>query len=90
MTLYSNDAVLAQASGPPLVGIEAIRRFYASFLATQPQLTLGDQQLTLMCSDIALTSTRLEDGSMTVEVARRQDGRWRWIIDQPSIRAAFT
>ena len=36
--------------------------------------------------DLALTSTRLSDGSVTAEVARRQvDGTWLWVIDKFSI-----
>jgi hypothetical protein len=36
--------------------------------------------------DLALTSTRLPDGSVTAEIARRQgDGTWLWVIDQFSI-----
>jgi hypothetical protein len=31
---------------------------------------------------LALGSTRLIDGGVTAEVARRQpDGTWRWVID---------
>jgi hypothetical protein len=38
--------------------------------------------------DLALTSTRLADGTVTVEVARRRrDGTWLWVIDQPSVIA---
>ncbi len=36
--------------------------------------------------DLALTSSRLANGRVTVEVARRQpDGSWLWAIDQPNI-----
>jgi hypothetical protein len=35
---------------------------------------------------LALTSTRLPDGTVTAEVARRQnDGTWQWVIDQFSL-----
>lgn len=38
--------------------------------------------------DIALTSTQLPGGPITVEVARRQhDGSWKWAIDQPALVA---
>jgi hypothetical protein len=37
------------------------------------------QQPALIFGDLALTSTRLPDGSVTAEVARRQDdGNWLW------------
>jgi len=40
----------------------------------------------LICGDLAITSTRLPDGTVTAEVARRQtDGTWRWVIDRFSI-----
>ena len=36
--------------------------------------------------DFSLTSTRLPDGSVTTEVARRQsDGNWLWAIDRYTI-----
>jgi hypothetical protein len=36
--------------------------------------------------DLALTSTRLDSGDVTAELARRQpDGTWRWVIDQWSV-----
>jgi hypothetical protein len=44
----------------------------------------GEPRSTLRAGDLALTSTRLDDGAVTVEVARRRpDGTWRWIIDEP-------
>jgi hypothetical protein len=44
------------------------------------------QQAAMVCGDIALTSTRLPDGTVTAEVARRQsDGTWLWVIDRFSI-----
>jgi hypothetical protein len=37
---------------------------------------------------LALGSTRLNDGGVTAEVARRQpDGTWRWVIDQWNVIA---
>jgi len=36
--------------------------------------------------DLALTSTRLPDGTVTSEIARRQsDGTWLWVIDRYSV-----
>jgi hypothetical protein len=41
---------------------------------------------TLVNGDLALTSTRLVGGGVTVEVARRQpDGTWLWVIDRFNI-----
>ncbi|MEW6631068.1 MAG: hypothetical protein AB1440_09390 [Pseudomonadota bacterium] len=40
----------------------------------------------LINGDLALTSTRLPDGSITAEVARRQrDGTWLWAIDRYAV-----
>jgi len=48
----------------------------------------GVQQATLRCGDLALTSSRLLDGTITAEVARRRpDGTWLWVLDQPNINA---
>lgn len=36
--------------------------------------------------DLALTSSRLTDGTVTAEVARRHhDGTWLWAVDQPIV-----
>jgi hypothetical protein len=41
---------------------------------------------TLRAGDLAVTSSVLRDGTVTVEVARRQrDGTWLWVIDQPNV-----
>ncbi|MCM0679196.1 nuclear transport factor 2 family protein [Micromonospora phytophila] len=83
VALYEPDGVLATPAGPA-VGAAAIRAAYAGFLADRPTLTPGEPQPTLHAGELALTSTRLADGTVTVEVARRQpDGTWRWVIDQP-------
>ncbi len=38
-----------------------------------------------ICGDLALTSTRSRNGTVTSEVARRQkDGTWLWVIDRYS------
>jgi ketosteroid isomerase-like protein len=86
VALYEPDAVLAFPPGNVATGTETIRQVFNDFLAAGVTLTLGDQQPTLRVGDLALTSTRLNDGAVTAEVARRQpDGTWRWVIDQASI-----
>jgi hypothetical protein len=46
----------------------------------------GEQRPALICGDLALTSTRSRDGTVTSEVARRQkDGTWLWVIDRYSV-----
>lgn len=86
VALYQPDAVLACGQGRLAVGAEAIRRFYAEFLATGIKFNVGEQRPAVICGDLALTSTRLPNGAVTAEVARKQsDGTWLWVIDQPSI-----
>jgi ketosteroid isomerase-like protein len=86
VTLYHTDAVLDCGKGRLAIGREAIRRFYTEFLATGIKFNVGEQRPALICGDTALTSTRLPNGAITAEVARRQgDGSWLWVIDQPAI-----
>ncbi len=84
--LYEPDAVLALPDGRVARGTEQIRQAYARLVASAPEFTPGHQQPTLRSGDLALTSVRLPDGGVTVEVARRQDdGTWLWVIDQPNL-----
>jgi ketosteroid isomerase-like protein len=88
VALYEPDAVVAGGEGRTAVGSGAIRSLYTQLLARGRTFDLGEQRAALICGDLALTSTRLSDGRMTVEVARKQcDGRWLWITDEPSIVA---
>ena len=86
VALYELDAVLAFPTGNVATGNEAVRRVCNDLVASGVKLVLGDQQPTLRVGDLALTSTRLDDGAVTAEIARRQhDGTWRWVIDQWSV-----
>lgn len=83
--LYDADAVIDTANGSAS-GHAAIRALWERFLATGPHVELGRQTEALVNGDLAVTSTRLPDGRVTAEVARRQpDGSWRWLIDQPDL-----
>jgi hypothetical protein len=63
-----------------------IRSYFAEVIASGRKFARGEQQAALICGDLALTSTRLPDGSVTAEVARRQsDGTWLWAIDRYAI-----
>jgi ketosteroid isomerase-like protein len=84
--LYEPHAVLDCGDGRLILGREAIRAFYAGLVAMGRKFDFGDQRPAVISGDSALTSTRLPDGSVTAEVARRQgDGTWLWGIDQFSI-----
>jgi len=86
VALYEPDAVLAAPDGQLLIGAEAIRGFYARLLADRPTFVAGEQCPALRQGDLALTSSRLVNGIVTAEIARRQlDGTWLWAIDQPAI-----
>jgi ketosteroid isomerase-like protein len=84
--LYEPDAVIDDDGGTLTVGKEAIRALFADFTATGKKFASGNQSPAVISGDLALTSTRLPDGSVTAEVARRQsDGTWLWVIDKYSV-----
>ncbi len=84
--LYEIDAILVGPQGQIVRGREAIRDFYAGLLKERPMFQPGEQRPALRNGDLALTSSRLSNGNVTAEVARRQiDGSWLWTIDQPAI-----
>jgi len=83
MALYEPHAVIDCGDGRLLQGTEAIRSFFAGVVATGRKFEFGEQRPAVIGGDLALTSTRLPDGSVTAEVARRQgDGTWLWVIDK--------
>jgi ketosteroid isomerase-like protein len=86
VALYEPDAILAGPAGQVVQGHDAIRRFYSVLLAGRPAFPAGSQRPALRHGQIALTSSRLVNGTVTAEVARQQpDGTWLWAIDQPAI-----
>jgi ketosteroid isomerase-like protein len=81
--LYEPQALLDSGGGRLLRSREAIREFFAELVASRRKFEMGEQRAPLVCGDLALTSTRCTNGSVTAEVARRQrDGTWLWVIDQ--------
>jgi ketosteroid isomerase-like protein len=86
VALYEHDAVVDTSDGRLLEGPEAIRRYFADYTASGRKFQSGVQQPALVAGDLALTSTRLADGTVTGEVARRQsDGTWLWVLDRFSM-----
>jgi ketosteroid isomerase-like protein len=86
MALYESDAVLDHGGEQLAVGRDSIRSFYSALLATGRQFEFGNQQTAIVSGDLALTSTRATNGTVTAEVARRQsDGTWLWVIDRFSM-----
>lgn len=86
VALFEPQAVVDCSDGKFLHGRDEIRRYFAEVVASGRKFARGEQQPALTCGDLALTSTRLPDGSVTAEVARRQsDGTWLWAIDRYTI-----
>jgi len=83
VALYEPDATLDSGDGQPKRGRDAIRRFFHELVGSGRKFELGTQRPAVVSGDLALTSTRLRDGGVTAEVARRQsDGTWLWAIDK--------
>jgi ketosteroid isomerase-like protein len=86
ISLYEPEATLALPEGHLAVGSEQIRKFYSALLASRPHFDPGTQRAALRSGTLALTSSRLANGTVTAEIARQQtDGSWRWVVDQPAI-----
>jgi ketosteroid isomerase-like protein len=83
VALFEPEAAMAVSPGKVATGSQAIRQVFTDLVAAGAKLRLGAQQPTLRVGDLALTSTRVDSGQVTAEIARRQpDGTWRWVIDQ--------
>jgi len=86
VALYESDAVIDSGGGRLVRGKEAIRKFYAEVVSSGRKFQSGAQQTPIISGDLALTSTRVSDGTVTAEIARKQsDGTWLWVIDRFSI-----
>ena len=86
LALFEPHALVDVGEGRLLRGHQEIRQYFAGIVASGRKFARGQQQPALVCGDLALTSTRLPDGSVTAEVARRQsDGAWLWAIDRYTI-----
>jgi len=89
VALYEREAVLAVDDSRVMAGQEQIRRFYIDLVASRPRLAPSTQAAALCAGELALTSSRHRDGSVSAEIARRQpDGTWLWVIDQFALRPA--
>lgn len=87
--LYEPNAILACGDGRFATGRKAIQDFYTGFIAAAQKagtkFDLSGQRAAMVSGDLALTSARIEGGTVTAEVARRQpDGTWLWAIDNPA------
>ncbi len=85
VALFEPDAVIDTGDGHVLRGQEAIRAFFVELVASGHKFGVGEQRPARISGDLALTSTRSTNGSVTAEVARRQaDDTWLWVIDKYS------
>jgi ketosteroid isomerase-like protein len=83
LSLYETNATLVSGDGQVAHGLAEIREFFVNYLATCPQLTPSDQAPAVCSGNLALTSSRLDNGDVTAEIARRQpDGNWLWAVDR--------
>jgi hypothetical protein len=86
VALFEPDAVIDTGDGALTIGHDAIRKLYEDFRATGKKFAKGKQSPAVINGGLALTSTKLPDGSVTAEVSRQQsDGTWLWVIDCYSV-----
>jgi len=86
VALFEPHAVLAIGGGKFARGTEEIREFYASLLASGFVFHAGEPYPVILNGELALTSSRYPNGTISSEVARKQaDGTWLWAIDYPTI-----
>jgi len=89
--LFEPDAVIDIGEGNFVRGKAAIHAYFTQLQVTgfgpeKRKFEYGEQRPALLCGELALTSTRCRNGSITTEVARRQaDGTWLWVIDRYSV-----
>ena len=95
VALYEPDAVLASLEGPAH-GTDAIRERYRGFLAMRPAIDLQTLGVTL-AGDLAMLHGKWtlqgigpddrpirREGRNTEVVRRQPDGRWLFVIDNPT------
>ena len=86
VALYEPNAVLAIGGGNFARGAAEIREFYADLLASGFVFHAGEQYPAILSGELALTSSRYPNDTISSEVARQQeDGTWLWVIDYPTI-----
>ena len=91
LALYEPNAIVAYGDGQVAIGLDQIRDFFEKFLADRPRLGSSHQAEALCSGDLALTSSRVCNGDVTAEVARRQpDGSWLWVVDQFAVGSGLT
>ena len=83
VALYEPNAVVASGDGRVAKGRDQIRELFVELLADRPRFGASLQAVALCSGELALTSSRVSNGDLTAEIARRQpDGHWLWVVDQ--------
>jgi hypothetical protein len=86
VALFEPEALIHVYDGRVVRGHDEMRAYYRELAAASRVFQMGQQQPALVNGELALTSTRSANGSVTAEVGRRQpDGTWLWAIDQYEI-----
>ncbi|NEE04219.1 hypothetical protein G1H10_29020 [Phytoactinopolyspora halotolerans] len=86
VALFESAAVSVLPNGEIATGRSAIGESFEELVTAGVAFTPVLDQPALRAGDLALTSRRLANGEVPVEVARRQpQGDWLWVVDQPNI-----
>lgn len=86
VALYEPDAVIALGAGEFARGTREIHRYFTALLASGFVFEEGIQYPAVRMGDLALTSSRYPNGTISAEVARQQEeGHWLWILDYPTV-----
>ncbi|MGE8426097.1 MAG: YybH family protein [Sphingobacterium siyangense] len=86
VSLFEPNAIIATGSQVFVKGTNEIKAYFEQLISHNPQFNKVHHDLPIINGDIALTSTRVPNALITIEVCRKQkDGSWLWFIDQPNI-----
>lgn len=86
VSLFEENAIVATGTDTFATGKEEIKNYFKQLLSHNLRFDDVEHQPAIVNGDIALTSARIPNAFVTVEVARKQsDGSWLWFIDQPNI-----
>lgn len=88
VSLFEDTATVATGSNTFAHGKDEIRAYFSQLISHNVRFETVHHQTPIINGDIALTSSRIPNAFVTVEVSRKQaDGSWLWFIDQPNITA---
>jgi ketosteroid isomerase-like protein len=86
VSLFEDNAIIVTGKDTFAKGKDEIRTYFSQMLSHNPQFDTVDHQQPIVNDDVALTSSRVPNAFVTVEVSRKQaDGSWLWSIDHPNI-----